>query len=211
MKNKLGNSDPTLRRKNMKAVYSIASLFAIVLLPSHSVASVYKCTDSQGKTAYQSSPCAEENNALKIDIKTGQSIDLAVKIKQHQQELELKKQQELAQQQDLIKEIKRKKDSSAQSAINQQLIKNNPVQFTAFAIPPYHHDKLPPLVKAFEARLPEIEKFRRLAAQKALATGECNRVESDQLSVQSKADKLVFSVDCSSAKNFQFNETELLK
>jgi len=211
MKNKLGNSDPTLRRKNMKAVYSIASLFAIALLPTHSVASVYKCTDSQGKTAYQSSPCAEEVNALKIDMKTGQSTDLAVKIKQQQQEVESKKQEDIARQQQAAKDIKRKKDSIEQSAINQQLIKDNPIQFTAFAIPPYNHDKLPALVKNFEARLPEIEKFRRLAAQKALATGECNRVESDQLSVQSKADKLVFSIDCSSAKRFQFNETELLK
>jgi len=195
----------------MKSVCSIASLFAIALLPTHSVASVYKCTDNYGKTAYQSSPCAEEANALKIDIKTGQSIDLALKLKQQQQEIESKKQEELIQQQQVTKEVKRKKDSIEQSAINQQLIKDNPIQFTAFAIPPYQHDKLPALVKTFEARLPEIEKFRRLAAQKALATGECNRVESDQLSVQSKADKLVFSIDCSSAKNFQFNETELLK
>jgi hypothetical protein len=65
------------------------------------------------------------------------------------------------------------------------------------------------VVKHYETRLPEIEKFRRLAAKKALATGECVRVESDELSAKSSSEQLVFSVDCSSAKTFYFNEKEL--
>jgi len=36
-------------------------------------------------------------------------------------------------------------------------------------------------------------------------------VEVDELSNKSKPTLLVFSVDCSSAKTFYFNETELLK
>ncbi len=195
----------------MKLIYSIGSLLLMTLGSGYSLASVYKCTDDQGKTAYQATPCAEEKKALKIDFKTGQSVDLAVRLKQQQQQVEQKKQQEIDRQNLIAKEAKRQKDAIEQSTINQQLIKNNTVQYTAFAIPPYQYDKLPEQVKPFEARLPEIEKFRRLAAQKALATGDCTRVESDQLSVQSKPDHLVFSIDCSSAKNFQFNETELIK
>jgi len=195
----------------MKPLYSSLGFLAITLFSNLSLASVYKCTDKQGKTAYQSSPCAEEKKALKIDIGTGQSVDLSVKLKQQQAEVELQKQQEIEKQQKISKELQRQKDATEQSAINQQLIKDNPIQYTAFAIPPYLHDKLSPLVKPFASRLPEIEKFRRLAAQKALSTGECHRVESDQLSIQSKIDLLVFSIDCSSAKNFLFNEKELLK
>ncbi len=187
----------------------------MALFSGHALASVYKCTDRHGKTAYQASPCAEEKTALKIDLTTGGATDLAARQKQKEQEKQLKQQKELEQKIEkeklLAKEAKRKKDATEQSAINQQLIKDNPVQYTAFAIPPYQHDKLPPLVKKIEARLPEIEKFRRLAAQKALATGDCIRVESDELSVTSQANLLVFSVGCSTAKNFQYTETELLK
>jgi len=199
----------------MKLVYSMSGLLVMALFSSHSFASVYKCTDKNGKTAYQSSPCAEEKTALKIDMKTGGSTNLTVRLKQQQEQqtkdIELKKQQEAEHQQQLAKEAKRIKDSIEQSAINQQLIKDNPIQYSAFAIPPYQHDKLSSLIKSFEARLPEIEKFRRLAAQKALATGNCKRVESDELSIKSQINQLVFSIDCSTAKNFQFNETELAK
>ncbi len=206
--NKLSNS-VTFTEKHMKLLCPALGFLTIALFSSYSVASVYKCTDDQGKTAYQSSPCAAEKKALKIDIETGQSIDLAVKLKQQKQDIELKKLQEIEKKHNIAKELKRQKDAAEQSAINQQLIRDNPVQYTAFAIPPYHHDKLPSLVKHFEARLPEIERFRRLAAQKALATGECQRVESDQLSIQSRSEQLVISIDCSTAKNFQFSEKEL--
>lgn len=194
----------------MNLLCSSLGFVAITLFSSHSLASVYKCTDDQGKTAYQSSPCAEEKKAIKIDISTGQSIDLAAKLRQQHEDIELKKQQEIEKKKNIVQELKRQQDATAQSALNQQLIKDNPIQYTAFAIPPYPHDKLPSLVKPFETRLPEIEKFRRLAAQKALTTGECKRVESVQLSIKSKSDQLAFSIDCSTAKNFQFSEQELL-
>ena len=199
----------------MKLVSSMASLLVLALLSGSALAGVYKCTDSHGKTAYQSSPCADEKTALEIDLKTGGATDLDARIKQKEQEKQLKKKKELElkieQKKLKAKEAKRIKDAAEQSAINQRLVKDNPVQYSAFAIPPYQHDKLPALVKKFEARLPEIEKFRRLAAQKALATGECGRVEVDELSVASQASQLVFSIDCSMAKSFQYNETELLK
>jgi len=207
--NKLSNSVVNYGEKNMKLVFSTISLVAFTLFSTASVASVYKCTDAQGKTAYQSSPCEDEKNALKIDIKTGQSIDLTVRLKQQQNEIKLKQQQEIERQQSLAKEAKRIKNASEQSALNQQLIKNNPIQYTAFAIPPYRYDRLSDVVKPFEARLPEIERFRRIAAQKALETGECKRVESDQLSIKSQMEQLVFSIDCSTSKTFHFNETEL--
>ncbi|MCK5189464.1 MAG: DUF4124 domain-containing protein [Methylococcales bacterium] len=198
----------------MKLIRPIIAILATTLFSGSVLAGVFKCTDAQGNTAYQSAPCAEENIAAEIDLQTGGHTDLTAKQKQQQEEkeldLELKKQQEAEKQKQIDLEEKRKKDAAEQGAINQQLIKDNPIQFSVFAIPPYTADELPALVKQFEARLPEIEKFRRLAAQKALATGECIRVEVDELSVKSKADQLVIKVDCSSAKTFRFNEAELV-
>lgn len=200
-----------MESNKMKVVKLTVSLVAMVLFSSNALSGVYKCTNDQGQTAYQSAPCAEDNSAIKIDMKTGGTTDLAAKLKQQENENELLKQQEIEKQNQLAKETKRQQNAIEQSEINQQLIKDNTVQYTAFAIPPYEHDKLPALVKVFEARLPEIEKFRRLAAQKALATGECKRVESSQLSVKSQTDQLVFSIDCSSARTFHFTESELVK
>jgi len=64
-------------------------------------------------------------------------------------------------------------------------------------------------VQNFSARLPDIERFRRLAAEKALATNQCGRVEAAELNSKSTDDALVFLVDCSSAKKYYFSEQEL--
>ncbi len=199
----------------MKLVCLKVSFLTMMLCSSYSFASVYKCTDKEGKTAYQAKPCAKEKTTLKMDLKTGGLTDLAAKQKKQKAEAEIKAQKEITEQaakdKKLSEEVQRKIDVAEQSAINQQLIKDNPVQYSAFAIPPYRSDRLPDVVKPFVARLPEIEKLRRLAAQKALATGKCRRVESDQVSPTSKIDQLVFSVDCSTAQSFLFTEAELLK
>ncbi len=195
----------------MKFFPSFVILFLTIHYSQNIIAGVFKCTDNQGNTSYQSSPCAEKNKAIKIDVKTGGSTDLGLQLKRQALDQELITQKQAEQEKLIAREEKRKKDSAEQSAINQQLIKNNPIQFSAYAIPPYSPDKLSDLIKKFEARLPEIERLRRLAAQKALATGECIRVEDDQLNLKSTLKKLVFSVDCSTAKTFYFNESELLK
>ncbi len=198
-----------IQEDEMKSAQIIAILVATALYSDHCLAGVFKCTDEWGKTSYQSDPCAKEKKAIEMDIITGKQTDLADEEKKQALEVELKKQQELIEQQLAEMEGKRKIDAAEQSAQNQQLIKDNPIQYSAYAIPPYLSGKLSELVKKYESRLPEIEKFRRLAAFKALASGECERVEADNLSKKSKSRLLVFSVDCSSAKRFYFNETEL--
>lgn len=194
----------------MKLVHAIVVTLATALYSGTILAGVFKCTDEWGKTSYQSDPCAKEKKAIEMDIKTGKKTNLADEKKRKALQLEQQKQQEDKDEKLAEKVAQRKIDAKEQSAQNQQLIKNNPIQYSAFAIPPYQPDKLSALVKKYEDRLPEIEKFRRLAALKALATGKCKRVESDELSVQSKSDLLVFSVDCSSARRFDFKETELI-
>ncbi len=192
------------------------SLFILAaFFSANSFADVYKCTDSTGNTSYQAKPCEEQKQAFEMNIKTGSKVDLIQQRKQQQLDEEQKqqqKQQQQRQQQLLIqKKELRKKASLAESTITQQLVKNNPKQFSAFAIPPYNPDKLPALVRPFEFRLPEIEKFRRLAALKALNSGQCQRVEADELNIKSQKQQLVFLVDCSSGKSFYFNESELVK
>lgn len=187
-------------------------VFALCL-SADSWAGVYKCTDAGGHTNYQSSPCTVEHKAVQMNTKTGGSVDLNAVESQKAAEAELKKQQSLqeqAEQQAKLDAIEKiKQDARAQSEATQTLIKQNPLQFSAFAIPPYDPEKLPAQVKSFESRLPDVEKFRRLAAQKALASGECQRIEADELTAKSKADQLTFLINCSSGKTFLFSEAEL--
>ncbi len=192
--------------KNLVYVFALCLSF-------DSWAGVYKCTDASGHTDYQSSPCAHEHKSVQINPKTGGSVDLTAKEQQQalsaeqQKQLEQQKQAEEQARLDAIAE--RKKLAQAESELTQTLIKQNPLQFSAYAIPAYDPDKLPGLVKQFESRLPDIEKFRRLAAQKALATGKCQRVEADELNLKSTQESLVFLVNCSSGASFHFNEAEL--
>lgn len=178
-------------------------------------AGVYKCTDAEGRTDYQSSPCTENAKAVQINTRTGSKVDLYELKNQQVQADEQKKQQESQQQaeeQARLEAISQRKQlAREESELTLALIKKNPMQFSAFAIPPYDPDKLPQAVKPFEERLPDIERFRRFAAQKALASGNCQRVEADELNVKSKKDMLVILVNCSSGASFYFNETELTK
>ncbi|MEI8570994.1 DUF4124 domain-containing protein [Methylomonas sp. LW13] len=189
-------------------------VFALCL-SADSWAGVFKCTDASGHTNYQSSPCTVEHKAVQMNTKTGSSVDLNALERQQAAEAELKKQQsaqEQAEHQAKLDAIaKNKQDARVQSEMTQTLIKQNPMQFSAFAIPPYDPEKLPAQVKPFETRLPDVEKFRRLAAQKALASGECQRIETDELTGKSKPDQLNFLINCSSGKTFLFNEADLVQ
>ncbi len=190
------------------------TLFILVSIFSTAIsAGVFKCTDANGKTDYQATPCNTEHENLELNLKTGSSVNLNEKQKQAvlEQELEEKKQalQELEKKQQALTQTELQKNAAAESEKNQTLIKNNPQQYSAFAIPPYTFDSLPELVKDYQARLPEIERFRRTAAQKALATGECIRVEAVELNIKTTKNALVFLVDCSSAKKFYFSELDL--
>lgn len=193
----------------MKKLCFIFALF----IASDSNAGVFKCTDASGHTFYQSLPCSEQGKSVQINPKTGSTVDLdalqqnkaLISEQQKQEQLRLQAESQ-AKQQELVN---LKKRAQLESELTQTLIKQNSLRFSAYAIPAYNLEALPVLVKPFARRLPEIEKFRRLAAEKALATGQCNRVESDELHAKSKQDLLVFLVNCSSAASFYFNETEL--
>jgi hypothetical protein len=188
-------------------------LLFTLCLSFDSWAGVYKCTGADGRTDYQSSPCTENHKAVQINTRTGSKVDLNELENQQDQATEQQKQieaQKHAEEQARLDTIaERKQRAKAESELTLALIKNNPMQFSAFAIPPYDPDNLPQALKAYEARLPEIEKFRRLAAQKALATGKCQRVEADELNAKSTKEQLVFLVNCSSGAAYYFNETEL--
>lgn len=188
-------------------------LILAACLPHAAWAGVYKCTDAAGHNYYQSSPCTEEHKAVQMNPKTGGSVDLNAKEQLEALAVEQKKQQELQQQateQAKLEAIaQRKKLAQEQAALTQAMIKQNPKQFSAYAIPTYNPDKLPPLVKQHEERLPDIEKLRRLAAQKALATGQCERVEADELHSKSTKESLVFLVNCSSGASLYYNESDL--
>jgi hypothetical protein len=174
---------------------------------------IYKCTDANGNTEYRSTACEPGRSNVEINLKTGASTNLDEKNQQKnlaekEQQAELEK-QKLEQEQLLQKKAILNSETRRESAKNQLLIKTNPDRFSAYAIPPYLPEKLPDLVASFQDRLPEIERMRRQAAQKALASGQCIRVESVELHSKSSKNALVFLINCSSGKSFYFNEQEL--
>jgi hypothetical protein len=184
-----------------------------ILFSSYSQARIYKCTDGDGKKSYQKSPCENINNAAEFNVTTGGSIAVPDKRKQ-EQVLEQQKEQEQAR----MDEITRKEQEIKQQRINAtldentknlEIIKNNPKKFSAFAIPSYTSENHPPLFDDFIERLPDIQRFRRLAAKKALFSGQCDRVEASSLNLKSTQKNLVFLVECSNTKRFYFKETEL--
>ena len=193
--------------------------FALLILGSffsaYTSAGIYKCTNANGNTEYRSGPCETGHSNVEINIKTGVSTNLDDKnsqqaLVQKEQQAALEK-QKLEQEQLLRKQANINREAINESAKNQFLIKNNPDKFSAYAIPPYIPEELPDLVKPYQAKLPEIERLRRQAAEKALASNQCMRVESVELSSKSSKDALVFLVNCSSGKPFYFKEQELIK
>lgn len=190
------------------------TLLILVLLVSMPLsAGVYKCTDAKGNKIYRAVPCEEGQKKVELNVKTGSSTDLnAIENEEalSQQEQEAKAaQKKQEEEQALHKLAQLKQNSMDESAKNQFLVKNNPNKFSAFAIPPYIYDDLTPIVKPYQNRLPEIERMRRQAAEKAFATGECGRVESVELSEKSSKEGLVILVDCSTAKKYYISEQEL--
>lgn len=185
------------------------------LFSACAAAGIYKCTDANGNIEYRSGPCEKGNDNVEINVKTGTSTNLDDINKQ--QALAQKEQQTALEKQKLEQEqlLKKRADTNRQaineSAKNQFLIKNNPDKYSAYAIPPYTPEKLTDLVKTYQGRLPEIERFRRQAAEKALVSGQCIRVESAELDSKSTKDALVFLINCSSGKSFYFKEQELIK
>jgi hypothetical protein len=193
--------------------------FALLILgclfTAQAAAGIYKCTDNAGNTKYLSTPCAQGDKNIQINLKTGATTDLNEK--QNQEQLKQKEEQEKTEQEKLEEQAQQQKqeklisDANQESAKNQFLIKNNPQKYSAYAIPPYVPNLLPSLVKTYQDRLPEIERMRRQAAEKAIKSGQCTRVESAELNIKSNKRGLVFLIDCSTGKHFYFTEQELAK
>jgi hypothetical protein len=192
-------------------IFLFGGLFSFGSLTA--MADVYKCTDEAGKVVYRSSVCSGGQGNVQIDIKTGITKDLGQekKLQQLKDQAEQAKltEQQQEEQRRAEKQAELMQEAKDESAKNQFLIKNNPLKYSAFAIPPYDPEQLPPLVKSFASRLPDIERFRRFAAEKALATNQCGRVEAVELNLKSTQDALVFLVDCSTAKKYYLSEQEL--
>jgi hypothetical protein len=185
-------------------------LLALAILVSNSSsANVYKCIDENGKIGYQSKPCSIGESAVEINFKTGEAIDKQTELARQASEMEKQKSLEKAKRDLQQKQQQLIIDAKAESEKNQILIKNHSDQFSAYAIPPYDPENLSDLVKKFEDRLPDIERLRRLAAQKALASGQCRRVEASELNIKSTREQLIFLVNCSKGQGIYISENEL--
>jgi hypothetical protein len=184
-----------------------------ILFSSYSQAGIYKCTDSNGKKSYQKSPCENISNAAEFNVTTGGSIAVPDKRKQ-EMVLEQQKEQEQAKTEEIKKQEQDVKQQRIDTTLeenkkNLEIIKANPKKFSAFAIPPYTLEDHPPLFDDFIERLPEIQRYRRWAAKKALFSGQCDRVEASSVNFKSTQKNLVFLVECSNTERFYYNETDL--
>ncbi len=188
-------------------------LGCLVFSYAYAAHNVYKCVDATGKKNYQSSPCNAGVANTTLNIETGSSTNLdEVNQEQAQKknaEQASAEQQKLTKQQLLEKQENENKAAIAESAKNQALIKSDSKKFAPFAIPPYTPDKLPDMVKPYQSRLSDIERLRRTASEKALATGQCERVEAAELDSKSTKEVLAFLVNCSSGKAFYYSEQDL--
>ena len=189
-------------------LFFLLNFFAIT-----ATAGIYKCTDENGHKVYRSGPCTEGYSNAEINLKTGSITDLDEQRQQEilkQNKLMAEREQEtLAREQLLHKQAQLAQQTLDESIKNQEIIKSHPKQYSAFAMPPYSAEKLSPLVKNYAERLPEIERLRRQAAEKALQSRQCPRVEAVELNEKTKPEALMFLVDCSNAKKFYFTEQVL--
>ncbi|MGR8978642.1 MAG: DUF4124 domain-containing protein [Gammaproteobacteria bacterium] len=184
-----------------------------ILFSASAFADVYKCTDGSGKTIYRAAPCAPGQENVQINISTGSSTNLTEEqrladLKDEEQQMK-REQEKLERQQLEERQTKLKQEARDENSKTRFLIKNNLQKYSPFAIPPYNPDDLPVLVMNFRNRLPEIERLRRIAAEKALAAHQCSRVESSELTIESTPKSLVFGVGCSNSTTFYFTEQEL--
>lgn len=172
-------------------------------------AGVYKCVNDSGKTVYKSTPCSDEQSKQELNLKTGVKVDLAEKEQAEKQQHQLQKEQAQQNQQEQNKVEQIRQKAADENAKSQFLIKNHPEQFSSFAIPAYKSDNLPAFAAGLANKLPEIERLRRVAAEKALATGQCKRVEASELSEKTSENEIFIRVNCSSAKTFEFSAQQL--
>jgi hypothetical protein len=192
---------------------TLTILGCLVFSCAHAAPPVYKCVDATGKKNYQARACSAGVANTTLNINTGSSTNLDEIEKQKEQKKNAEQageeQQKLTKQQLLEKQEAENKAAIAESAKNQEIIKSDSKKFAPFAIPPYAPDKLPEFVKNYQSRLSDVERLRRVAAEKALATDQCERVEASELDSKSTKEILAFLVNCSSGKAFYYTETDL--
>lgn len=176
-------------------------------------ATVYKCADAEGNVSYQKQPCRNLKSAAELNVTTGSSKHI---VDEHQQVVDeyyanmTEAQRREAEKLRAQSERKRLLDQSAEQAQkNQEYLKNNKQAFSPYAIPPYQGKRYADIVENFLKRLTEIEHYRKTAAIKVLASGQCKRVEAADLVPKSSLEKLKFQVDCRNGKRIRLNEQEL--
>lgn len=172
-------------------------------------AAVFKCTDSEGNVKYWSKPCGDGEKNVEINVKTGGRIDQSADQGRRRAEQQAEAEKARSEQEASLKRRQLAADAARESALNQSFIKRHPDRYSAYAIAPYRPEQLPSAAMPYRDRLPEIERLRREASERALQGGRCRRVESSELNARSSAEALVFLIDCSSGKQFYISEKEL--
>lgn len=102
--------------------------------------------------------------------------------------------------------IKEKEATANGSSANQATQK---VAIDEYVLTPYTRDSWPKTFEKYGDRMPELEKYRRLAAEATARNPECDKVISSDISDEGSYASMQFFVDCENMKRFRFSEAEL--
>ena len=77
------------------------------------------------------------------------------------------------------------------------------------ALQPYDRKNYPRIFSRYGKRIRDVEKFRKLAAKKALESGKCDFVEVAELSDKSPLNNLTYFVDCRNRERIYITENQI--
>jgi hypothetical protein len=186
---------------------------SLVFAASSESATVYKCADDEGNIAYQKSPCQHLDSAAEVNLKSGSH---KVVVDEIQNQIDEDEENLSEQQKQALEKLRKQAEenrlielSAEQAQKNQEYLKSNIGSFSPYALPPYQGKSYAGIVRNYLARLPEIERYRRVAASNVLLSGQCRRVEAAEMDRFSKLDNLNFIIDCRNGKRVKLNEKAL--
>lgn len=78
-----------------------------------------------------------------------------------------------------------------------------------YVLSPYTEESYPKTFAKYGNRMPELERFRKLAAEIAATNPECDKVIASEVSDRGTYSDMQFFVDCENMKRYRFSESEL--
>ena len=105
--------------------------------------------------------------------------------------------------------IRDSKTTTSRSDGGDRATQSTPPKIDEYVLTPYTRASWPKTFDKYGDRMPQLERFRRLAAEAAARNSECDKVIASEISDQGTYSSMQFFVDCENMKRFRFSESEL--